>query len=303
MRVHVFGNGCRDLTYRVPALPMPGETVLADRPTSEPGGKGLNQAIAARRIGARTRLLAIIGQDEAGARLRDLMVAEDLPTDGLVDKALRTDTSHIFVDSAGENTVVTVAPCAAAASRADFAEALNQLAAGDIVLLQGNFDGLLSAEIMRCARDRRCRVVLNASPLWKDVQRPLALADVLLVNRQEATALTGVRDPLEALGSLNAPVAIVTAGADGAFLRNGVTAIVQVPAARVAARNTTGAGDVLAGSLAGALALGLAVPQALQVAVTLAADKVTREGVISGFPSAEVARSLIAEHRHAAASR
>ncbi len=141
--------------------------------------------------------------------------------------------------------------------------------------------------------------MLNASPLWKEAQEPLRLADVVVVNRQEASALTGAGSPQEALERLTAPVAIVTAGADGAFLRNGAAAIIRYPAAAVTARNTAGAGDVLVGSLAGALALGLPLAAALRVAVTLAAEKVTREGVIGGFPSAGLARSVLGKRQHA----
>ena len=264
MRLHVFGNVCRDLTYRVPALPRPGETVLADRLTSELGGKGLNQAIAGRRVGASTRLFAVIGEDETGAQLRDLLAAEDIAADGLIVKPGKSDTSHIFVDPGGENFIVTIAPCASQAAREECCGGPGQARRRRCRPSSGQ-PQCVAVGGYHAARPRSwLSVMLNASPLWKEAQEALRLADVLVVNRQEASALTGAGNPQEALERLTVPVAIVTAGADGAFLRNGAAAIIRYPAAAVTARNTTGAGDVLVGSLAGALALGFPLAGALR---------------------------------------
>jgi len=298
VRIHVFGNACRDVTYWVPTLPRPGETIVADRMTSDLGGKGLNQAIAARRTGAPTSFLAIVGQDEFGAGVEELLAAEDIATDCLIIKPYPTDTSHVFVGSDGENMIVTVASCTSEFRFEDCEKALAKLVAGDIVLLQGNLNALISSAIMRSAHERHCRVMLNPSPLWKDSHELLRLADILVMNRQEAEAVTGDRNVQVALERLTIPVAVVTAGSDGAFLKNGTGSVVHVNAAPVTVRNTTGAGDVLVGSLAGGLALGLPIYAALNAAVALAADKVTRDGVTKAFPPATISQSMVKKYRN-----
>src|SRR5215207_6069670 len=135
--------------------------------TSDLGGKGLNQAIAARRTGAPTNFFAAVVQDEFGAGIMQLLIAEKISIDDLSIKPHPTDTSHILVGSNGENTIVTVASCASEVRYEDCQKALTRLVSGDIVLLQGNLDGLLSSTIMRSAHERRCHVLLNPSPLWK----------------------------------------------------------------------------------------------------------------------------------------
>jgi ribokinase len=298
VRIHVFGNACRDLTYWVPALPLQGETIVADRMTSDLGGKGLNQAIAARRTGAATSFFTVVGQDEFGTAVKELLIVEDITTDGLIIKPYPTDTSHIFVGPDGENMIVTVASCTSEFRFEDCEKALTKLAAGDIVLLQGNLNALLSSAIMRSAHERSCRVMLNPSPLWKDSHELLRLADILVMNRQETEAVTGDQNVQAALERLTFPVAVITAGADGAFLKTETGSVVHVNAAPVKVRNTTGAGDVLVGSLAGGLALGLPIHAALNVAVALAADKVTRDGVTKSFPPAEMAQAMVKKYRN-----
>jgi ribokinase len=139
--------------------------------------------------------------------------------------------------------------------------------------------------------------MLNPSPLGKDSHELLRLADILVMNSQESEAVTGHQNMQMAMERLTVPVTVVTAGADGAFLKNGKEPIVHIDATPVIVRNTTGAGDVLVGSFAGGLALGLPIPEALKVAVALAGDKVTREGVTKSFPTAELAQSTINKYR------
>jgi ribokinase len=298
VRIHVFGNACRDVTYWVPALPRPGETILANRMTSDLGGKGLNQAIAARRTGAPTSFFAVVGQDEFGTAVKELLILEDITTDGLIIKPRPSDSSHILVGPDGENMIVTVASCTSEFQYEDCEKALTKLVAGDIVLVQGNLNALVSSAIMRSAHERNCRVMLNPSPLWKEFYEVLRLADIVVLNLQEAAAVTGDQNVQVALERLTVPVAVVTAGAAGAFLKNGTGPIVHVKAIPVTVRNTTGAGDVLVGSLAGGLALGLPIHGALNAAVALAVDKVTREGVTKSFPPAEMAQFMVKKYRN-----
>src|SRR5262245_29391646 len=112
--IHVVGNAAIDTVFRVDRLPLPGETVVAADLSEDLGGKGANQAVMARRSGSKVRLVAAIGDDPAGARIRAVLGGEAVLTDGVVVWPGPTDRSSIYVDAAGENTIVSLTAAARA---------------------------------------------------------------------------------------------------------------------------------------------------------------------------------------------
>ena len=113
VRLLVLGNAAIDLSYPVSSLPIPGETLLAGAKQVEIGGKGLNQAVVAARAGAATRLVAAVGDDWAGAMIRDRLAAEKLDPVDLHIADAPTDESIIMVTPDGENAIVSTAAAAA----------------------------------------------------------------------------------------------------------------------------------------------------------------------------------------------
>src|SRR5262245_28649758 len=106
--IHVFGNATIDTVIRLARLPLPGETVVAEPGIEEDlGGKGANQVIAMARCGASVRLVAAIGRDESGRRIRANLEAEGVGTDGLFASERPTDRCIIYVDAQGENMIVS----------------------------------------------------------------------------------------------------------------------------------------------------------------------------------------------------
>lgn len=281
MTVLVVGNATVDRTHRVPHLPRAGETLLAIATRTEPGGKGLNQAVTAARAGAAVRFVAGIGDDPDAALIRAFLEAEGLAS-GLVSGPGESDRSTILVDLAGENLIVSTAGQALALPAAVARAALGGLRAGDALLVQGNLDRTLTLELVRAARAAGIRTLANAAPLAWDWAPLLPLLDLLVVNEVEARAL----DPRAV------PVVVRTLGERGAELTaEGRSRL--VPAPRVAPVDTTGAGDVVCGMLAAGLDLGLDHETALRAAVTAAALKVQRPGTASGLPSAAALRGLL----------
>lgn len=236
----VVGSVNLDHSYAVDALPKPGQTVLASNVTTAPGGKGGNQAIAAARAGAVVHLVAALGDDAAGARLREHLSANGVGLDGVVTVPVPSGSAVIVVDSAAENSIV-VAPGANAHLTLTSAEARNEVAAADVVLLQFEipFDTALVAA--RVARAAGAVVVLNASPeppAGADLVGLAAVTDVVVVNEDEAARW---RWPVAHL--------VTTLGARGArYVGDGRTLDIASP--EVEAVDTTGAGDVFAGVLA-----------------------------------------------------
>ncbi|MGK9236820.1 ribokinase [Inquilinus limosus] len=299
MTVHVVGNACLDTLYRLQRFPEPGETVVADGMAEDLGGKGLNQAVAAARAGARVRLFAAIGPDRPGEAVAERLAAEGIDTAGLVRLDCPTDRSMIQLDAAGENTIVSVTGCADRFAPPQGTDLDGALQAGDLLLMQGNLRIAAVRECFALARGRGVGTVLNPSPIRDSYAAVLPLTDLLVVNRGEACRLGGDADPHRSAQTLlrrGASAIVVTLGAAGASL---VTADGRqdFPAPAVTAVDTAGAGDLLCGVLAGLLDRGVAIEAALPSAVRAAAIGVTRPGVLSSFPTQAEIQAILPQAR------
>lgn len=291
-RVVVIGNATVDVIQRVERFARPGETLLCTDMVVCAGGKGLNQAMAAARTAAPTRLHAPAAADSLGEMLARAASDEPgLEVDWLA-VAPPTDVSTIWIDAAGENMIVSAAAAAASMDAAQAATACASLGAGDVLLVQGNLSQAATAAALAQARAQGARTVLNTAPMRPWMLALLAGVDVVIANAVEAAELSDHdADPEAALLRAGAAAAIVSRGRDGAVLatRHGR---VTVEAAAVTAVDTAGAGDVLAGTLAGLLAQGSRLEAALQVAVAAASLSVTRRGTTPSFPSRDEVAAL-----------
>lgn len=285
MRVHVVGNLCRDTTLAVARFPVPGETLVAASSAVGLGGKGLNQAVAAARAGAPATLHAAVGSADAGALAGALSGEPGLALQlaGLDDTP--TDTSTILVRGDGENLIVSATACARAF---DPAPGLGPLGRGDVLVMQGNLGLGPTRACLAAGRRAGALTVLNPSPVFEDGTPDWADVDLTVLNRGELAALTGTDDPDRgalALLARGAGAVAVTLGPLGALFRSATEAI-AAPAPAVAARDTSGAGDVFCGVLAGLLWRGLDRRDALARAVAAASLSVTRAGALASCPSA-----------------
>lgn len=286
-RVLVIGNATVDIVLSVPHLPVPGETVLADEALRCVGGKGLNQAVAASRVGVPTGLLAPIGDDIDGRFLRDRIRPESLEATWLISPH-PTDTSMISIARDGENAIVSTAACARWLATEVAAAAASGLKPGDILVLQGNLGEAATLAALRAARAEGATVMFNTAPIAWDQRRAVAQADIVVANAGEANSLTGLADDAAALClvGFGARTVIVTRGADDAVLADDAH-FEHLPVQGVHVVDTAGAGDVTVGTLAGALALGFDMREALQFALAAASLSVSRPGTTSSFPTTD----------------
>ena len=275
----VFGSINLDVLVPVPQLPRPGETVLGSDYALLPGGKGANQALAARRAGASVRLAGAVGEDAFAVQALTNLRAEGVDLDLVRVVARPTGCAAIMVGEGGEN-LIAVAPGAnhhaAAANVPDGA-----LGPDTLLVCQMEVPAAETAAVIRRARAADSRILLNLAPaLSLDMAVPGDI-DLLVVNRGEAASLDV--KPAEFARRLRQAM-IVTSGAEGAtaFLAGGGR--IEVPALTVEAVDTTGAGDTFVGVLAAGLDQGLALEPALRRASAAAGLACLSQGAQTAMP-------------------
>jgi ribokinase len=298
-RVHVVGSANVDRTIPLSGMPGPGETVLGGAAVRGPGGKGLNQAVAAARLGAVTSFIGAVGEDPDGDLLVAVLEAEGIDLDRLARVDEPTGLAVVLVEPGGSNRIV-VAP--GANGQVD-GRGL-RCREGDVVVAQLEIPLASVTAALGDAQDAGAVTVLNAAPARTDLETVVSLVDVLVVNEPELTALAGVdpvdggvparlaTDPAERDLSALAGAArrlpagrgvVVTLGAFGALL---VTAEEDRPirGPSVDVVDTTGAGDCFVGALAAGLVKGDDLPQAAETAVEAASRSVTVAGAAPSMP-------------------
>ncbi|MFO1425502.1 MAG: ribokinase [Steroidobacteraceae bacterium] len=272
----MVGSVNLDFVASGPRLPAPGETVTGARLARHPGGKGANQALAARRLGAEVRLLARVGRDAAANEALALLRAEGVDLGGCsVDPQEPTGVALIAVAPGGENQIV-VAPGANAA----FAPALLELSPADALICQLEIPVETVARAVALARGFVC---LNLAPALNVPPDVLERADLLVVNDTEA----------EWYGPALQGLVAVTHGARGATLLRDGEPVAQASPPAVTAVDSTGAGDAFVAALVLALVEGQPAPHALAFACAAGAAAARRAGAQPSLPTrAEVTRLL-----------
>jgi ribokinase len=295
-RVLVLGNASVDLIQRVERFPRPGETLLSSTLLRCPGGKGLNQAVAAVRTGALVTFTAPVGQDQQAEFLADQLKLETgLDVHWRVVGA-PTDISSIWVSADGENMIVSSADCPGSVTPDRARMICADLATGDFLLMQGNLRSDTTRIAAETARARGACTVLNTAPIAWDMRQVIGSFDIVIANELEA-AIVADGDFSERWPDLRArgtKTAIVTLGARGATVFDGNDRT-SVAAPRVMAVDTAGAGDVMVGTLVGLLAQGHDKLAAVEIAVAAASLSVTRDGTVPSFPTRDEVRSLLAK--------
>ena len=302
-RVLIVGSANVDLTVAAPRLPRPGETVSDGTLYTSHGGKGANQAVAARRLGADVRLIACVGADAPGRAIRAALAAEGIGVEGVVATGeAATGTALIVVDAEGRNQIA-VAPGANRRLTVAMAEARREdFAWAEVVACQLETPLDTVGWALAEARRRGAATVLNPAPVDEGALVHLALVDWLTPNEGEAERFSGVAaaDATGAAGAARtlrargAGAVIVTRGGEGALA---VTAAgeLRVPAYRVSVVDTTAAGDAFNGGLAVALAERRSLAEALRFASAAGALTCTKRGAQPSLPArAEVERLLAA---------
>jgi len=287
-RVVVVGSINVDEVIGVATLPAPGETVLGWERATGLGGKGANQAVAAAVAGGEVALIGAVGADAHGAAALEQLAKHGVDTSMVATlEETASGRALVILSEDGENEIIVIG----GANQAMDERALSRDALRDaaVMVVQGEVPPKVNQAALRMAAELGVRAVVNLAPV-QDLGGHLATADPLVVNEIEAGQLIGAelrsaQDVVDAAPDLRglARSAVVTLGASGAVLIT-PDAIDHIPAPRPErVRDTTGAGDAVAGVLATALAQGLELRAAVERAVRAASLSVTEIGAAASY--------------------
>lgn len=299
--VCVLGGINLDYVVRTAALPAPGETVAGRDLVTTPGGKGANQAVAAARFGAPTRLLGAVGQDAAGAQMLAFLASTGVDAAGVVRiQGHATGQAFITLDAVGRNTIVV----AAGANGAYLDDRVRAADLSGVRVMLTQFEATLPAieALFRASEAEDAVKILNAAPAIEEGAPLLPLADIVIVNETELARFAGLDAPPATRAAVSAAArrliarpdqtVIATLGAEGALAVTGSDEI-HAPGRRTDVVDTVGAGDCFCGVLAAALAEGFGLERAMAYANAAAAISVTRPGAAQSAPKrAEIDRAV-----------
>lgn len=257
-KVTVIGSINLDRTIRVKEMAKPGETIHASEVFSAGGGKGANQAVAAKRSGAKTAFIGAVGNDDAGKTMRELLGYEEIQLDGIAElDKVATGQAYIVVDEKGENSIMIHAGANGKITPEHVVEHADLIKESDFVIAQFESDLASTIKAFEVAHQAGVKTILNPAPAMRTVpEELLKTTDVIAPNETETEILTGIKvvdeesmqkaaDKLHALGI---KVVLITIGSKGSFYSiDGQSGI--VPAFKVKAVDTTAAGDTFIGAL------------------------------------------------------
>lgn len=297
MKILCFGSLNLDFTYSLDHIVHEGETIMADRMTTDCGGKGLNQIAAAAAAGGNTSMAGAIGPE--GTILKEKLQLLNIDASH-VEILPDSQTGHAIIqkDQEGSNCIIVHGGANRQISQKQIQKTLADFHAGDFLIMQNEINGLNI--LIQEAADKGMRLFYTPAPMDDEVlQLPLEKIDVLFCNQIEGAALAGVpcdSDPDQIMKQLRKKLpetaVVFTLGAAGAWYLDDSQSYFQ-PAFPVQAVDTTAAGDTFAGFFIAAQARNLSIADSMRLAAAAAALSVTRPGASSSVPSLQQVQAFL----------
>lgn len=294
-RICMVGSSNTDLIARVPRLPVPGETLHGHNFQTGFGGKGANQAVMAARLGAQVSVVTKLGRDSFGENTLVNFREQGIDTTHvLFDEQLASGVALIAVEEgSGQNSIVIVPGANDALSPQDVRNASAAITSAQIVMCQLEIPDKTTLEAFHVAKEAgNVRTIFNPAPAAAFREDILRLTDILIPNEVEAGMLVNRKlesdaDIIAAAYELQArgpQTVVITLGSRGVLVVAFDHQPQMIPAEKVQAVDTTGAGDSFVGSFAYLLASGRAVAEAAKRASAIATRSVLKPGTQRSFP-------------------
>ncbi|MDA2985261.1 MAG: ribokinase [Actinomycetota bacterium] len=299
MSVLVFGSLNLDLVAYAQTLPVMGETLIGEKLMRFPGGKGLNQAIAAKRAGSNVAMVGCIGEDGEGNFLMQVLSQEQIETSFVSSSPIATGIALIEVSAEGNNRILVIP---GANDELKFkSEILSGARKPKVCLAQLEVPLVEATKFLGVAQRQGCITILNPAPIQSLDSELIGFIDYLIVNETEASFLAGsksevlTQDEARLIGTkliLNGwKRVIITLAERGSLYFDGHSKI-YTPALEVKAIDTTAAGDAFCGALASALAEEKPIDYCLKFASAAGGLSVTRAGAVPSLPNRQEILSM-----------
>lgn len=290
-KIVVIGSINMDLVTQTQAVPRLGETVLGTSFTTNPGGKGANQAVAAARLNADVTMIGAVGNDSFGKELLHHLQNQGIFT-GNVEPVTHKETGIASITIANHDNSIIVVPGANDCVTEELVEKYEDvIAKNDTMLLQLEIPLKSVIKAAELAKKHGVRVILNPAPYQDLPEELLQLVDYITPNEYEAEELLKASN----LKNLHEKL-IITKGAEGvSFYENGLEK--NISSYKVEVVDTTGAGDSFNGAFAVALSEGKTIEEACSFAVAVGALAVTKLGAQSGMPTREQVEAFLNEDK------
>ncbi|MCL2659217.1 MAG: ribokinase [Acidobacteriaceae bacterium] len=306
----VVGSVNLDLVSKGKKIPAPGETVRGESFQTFNGGKGANQAVAAARLGYPVSMIAKVGGDDFGARLRGALEAEKIDVAHVGTAAsLSSGVAMISVDEKGQNSITVVPGANDALMPADLDACRETLRAAGMILAQLEIPLETVERLSQLAAEFGVPMMLDPAPARPIPQQILKRVTYLTPNETETLTLCGITKSeldlttaaecakqLQAQGVANV---VIKMGSRGAYVTDASGAATFVPTIKVAVVDSTAAGDAFNGAFASALLSGKDLLQAVRYAAAAGAVSVTRAGAQPAMPAAAEVEALLAQNGQA----
>jgi ribokinase len=301
MKILVIGSSNTEMIFQASAIPAAGETVLGSAFSMSPGGRGVNQAIAAVKSGGEVIFIGRTGNDLFGDQVIQVLQQNGIDTSIVIrDKTMASGISSIVLDSAGESAVTITPGANVNLSEKDLLNARTVISSGDILLLQLDIPIETVRFAADLARSSGVRVILNPSPALPVSDELLKSISILTPNASQAEILTGITITDERSAELAGRIllerglnrVIITLRSKGAMVIDNGGAE-HVPGFEMKSVDTSVVSDVFNGALVVALAEGKNFYEAVLFANAAAAISASRLGALSSIPFREEILELL----------
>lgn len=292
-KIAVIGLSGQSIFMKVNNLPTPSTTIHSTNLYIEPGGKGYNQAVACKKLGAEVSYFSKVGCDEYGNICEKYLKDLGIKTIFEKDKILNTALATILTDNLAENEVIVYKGASSNLNVSELKDFESEIVTADVLLLQYEISIDVVKKAIEIAKENNTLVILNPAPAIYLDKEILNMADIVTPNYEEAKTLYGL--DIEKLPSSINNTLIVTLGSKGSLLINNHTSKKFSPI-NVEAVDTTGAGDIFNAGLAVAIANKKSIEEAIEFATVASGLSVTKEHVMDSIPTKEMVEEYLKRH-------
>lgn len=293
-QILVVGSLNMDMTLEIPRFPLSGETILADKFYTGPGGKGANQAYTIGRLGGNVGMLGAVGNDDFGRALISNLRDVNVDVSGIVIKD-NADTGRaiINVDRHGANNIVVVPGANAMLGVDDIRKHMHMIEECDIVILQLEIPLSTISYVIKVAKEAGKTVILDPAPATLDFPKELyQLIDIIKPNETELSILLGdetavdrIEESARRLRELGVKNVVVTLGERGAYIDSDNCPGEFFPVQDVRVVDSTAAGDTFIAAMSLKLNAGASLRESVIYANKISTIVVTRKGAQSSIPT------------------